>query len=207
MDQFRKLMDFIKGMISRKEKKKLIENSVIVIIIGVIIIVAGGTFFNSSAKKSVEPENRSDSGESAETFSKTDSKSEGISEVESRIEKVLSKIDGAGKVTVMVTYASGKEIVPATDVKKTENGTVEKDSGGGTRDIDQNEYESKVVYEEIQGGGKKPVVLKEMLPDVKGVLVVAEGAADILVRDSLTRAVQVLMDIPIHKIQVFKSVK
>jgi stage III sporulation protein AG len=51
------------------------------------------------------------------------------------------------------------------------------------------------------------VVIKEILPEVKGVIVVAEGASNIEVRESLTRAVQVLSGVAVHKIQVFVKSK
>ena len=51
---------------------------------------------------------------------------------------------------------------------------------------------------------KKPIILKEVLPEVKGVVVVADGASDTLIKERLVNAVKVLFDIPIHKIQVFE---
>ena len=63
------------------------------------------------------------------------------------------------------------------------------------------------MYEDVSSGIRLPVVLKEIYPEVKGVVVVAEGAGNAEVREKITRAVSVLMDIPVHRVQVFERKK
>ena len=204
MERLKKIIDSIKNIWNFKNKNKIVENSVIVIIIGIIIVIAGGSLFGKSDDKSQKQ--TADESTGAVEVSKTVT-TDYMTELEKSIESILSQIEGAGKVNVLITYASGKEMVPAVDTKKTENDTGEKDTGGGTRDIKESDYESSVVYEELQGGGKKPLIAKELLPTVKGVVVVADGASDPVVKESLCEAVQVLMDVPLHKIQVFSRNK
>jgi stage III sporulation protein AG len=103
----------------------------------------------------------------------------------------------------MITYETGKESVPATNVKRNDNSTQEKDTSGGTRDITQNDFESNVVYEEGQST-KKPVILKEIQPKVKGVVIIADGADNPVVKENLSNAAKVLLDVEIHKIQVLQ---
>lgn len=200
MDLYKKLENYFKSMINGKNKKKVMENTVIVIIIGVIIIIVGSTFFSKNTPK--------DDLQQVSSKIDTETGSKGVEnpdyvENDKNIENILSLIEGAGKVSVLITYVSGKELVPATDTKKNENSTNEKDNGGGTRNIIQNNSENSVVYSEESGGIKKPVVVKELLPEVKGVVVVAEGASNPEVRENITRAVQALTGVATHKIQVF----
>jgi stage III sporulation protein AG len=200
-------MDFmkrLKEMLEGKNRKKLVENTVIVIIIGVIVIIAASTFLNGS-KDSGASQPPAGEQENIQTAALTQAGSGDSTEDE--LAAILSKIQGVGRVEVMITYVSGKESVPAYDTRKNESSTDEKDSGGGTRSISQGEYDSSVVYEDRQGGGKSPVILKEMQPVVKGVLVVADGAGSPEVKERICSAVQVLMDIPIHKIQVVQMKK
>jgi len=204
MLEINKIIEKLKRIYKAQSKKKLIENAVILAIIGIIIIVAGSTFFGKSNIKVEAPVATNTS--SIEASSKS-AETNTNSNLENDIEKILSQISGVGKVNVMITYSTGKEIVPATDTKTTENNTQEKDNGGGTRNINQSNNESSVVYEENQSGSKTPIIIKELLPQVKGVVVVAEGAGDITIKENLTRAVQVLMDVPMYKIQVFTSGK
>jgi len=204
MEYIKKFIEVIKSLLNRQEKKRIVENAIIVIIIGAIIIIAGGSLFKKDDGKDTKalPQEKT----SVETANRSETNTD-LSETEKRLGEFLSKIEGAGRVDVMITYVSGKEIVPALDIKRNDNDTQEKDSGGGTRNIKQNDYESKMVFEEGQNGVKKPVITKELQPEVKGVVVVADGAAEPQVRESLSRAVQVLTDVPIHKIQVLERKK
>lgn len=203
MEQLQKVISYFKKLIAKQSKKKIIENSVIIIIIGAIIIIAGGAFLPKEKDRNEPPLGAK--GEGVREVSKTVSYDEKI-EIEERLETILSQVDGVGKVDVMITFHSSKEIVPAYDTKRGENITSEKDAQGGTRNIENKDYEDKIVYQDEQGG-KKPIIIKELQPQVKGVLVVADGAHDMLVREGLIKAVQVLMDVPMHKIEVLERKK
>lgn len=197
MEIFKKLKAVVEG----QDRKKLIENTVIVIIVGVIIIIAGSTLFKvkgtdasqkETVPKAIVSGNLAVSGES---------------EDESRLKVLLSQMKGVGNVDVMITYTTSSENVPAYDTKKNQSGTQEKDSGGGTRNISQEEYDSTLAYEDSSDGGKKPVILKEIEPEVKGVLVVADGADNAEVREKICSSVMVVLDVPAHKVQVVQRKK
>jgi len=209
MDKLKKVIEYFKKLLKSKNNNKMGENLIILIIIGVIIIIAGSTLFGGGDKPKKD-NNINDSEDKNVEYTKEVSLLEVNNEktdMEKNIEEILSQISGAGKVDVLVTYSSGREIVPYSDVKKSEEYTDEKDREGGTRKIDQSSYESEIAYEDSGSGEKKPIILKELLPEVKGVVVVADGADDTLVKESLINALKVLLDIPIHKIQVFERKK
>jgi stage III sporulation protein AG len=200
MEMKKKTNDFLSGLFKNQSKKKLIENAAIVIIIGVIIIIAGGSIFGSSKKNKNE-----DNSIRTAAGNKTDSvSSENASSLEKELEAILSRIKGVGKVSAMITFASTSEDVPAYETEKNSNDTDEKDSGGGTRSINENSYKDNVIYEDLPGGGKKPVIVKKKQPEVKGVVVAADGASDPEVKESICMAVQALLDVPMHMVQVFE---
>lgn len=192
-----------KELLETKNRKKLIENAVIVIIIGVVIIIAGSSFLSGQEKTSKQ----NLPAQSAESIETSGSVSENSSETELKLKNILSQVEGAGRVDVMITYSTGKENIPAYDIKTSESSTDEKDSGGGTRKITQSSSDTAIVYRNGQNGEKSPAFIKELEPLVKGVLVVAEGASDPQVREKLARAVQVLMDISVHRIQIIERKK
>lgn len=196
MFRVKKIVEYFKSA----GKKKFTDNLVIVVIIGIVLVIAGGSIFGKKDSEDYLP-----SDENEAQAIKTGSKSDSSDILEKKIKNILSRIEGAGRVDVLVTYESGAEVIPATDIKKSENLTEEKDSQGGTRSAKQNEYESKTVYEGGTSGNGSPFILKEIYPEVKGVVVVADGADRAVVRGNLTRAVRVLLDISIHKIKVFPS--
>ncbi len=194
----------IKDWINRQDRKKLIENTAVVIIIGVIIIIAGSAMLNPK-KESEEPSARLD--ERTTGDAETNQPAGYGNETEMRLKTLLSQIQGVGRVDVMITYSASRESVPAYDIKKAGSNTEEKDSEGGTRKAREEEYESELAYEDSPSGGKRPVVLKQLEPEVKGVLVVAQGADSVEVRDKICNAVTVVLDVPMHKVQVIQMKK
>jgi len=201
----KKISELLKKLYDTHGKKKIIENTVIVIIAGMIILIAGSSFFKSGRDNKQSPSENTNT--EIETTSKVISKAVSEDEsVEERIEAILSQIEGVGKVDVMITYVSDGEIVPAVNTRINENNTDEKDSGGGTRKIRENSQETNIAYEEAQGV-KKPIILTQKKPEVKGVIVVAEGGENVIVKEKICKAVQVLLDLPIHKVQVFERKK
>ena len=123
-------------------------------------------------------------------------------ELEERLEQVLSCIRGAGRVDVMITYDTGPEIVPAMSTNV--NSTGSETSEGSRSSSSQQSTESTEPATVSGSGGNEPIVLKEIEPVVRGVIVVAEGAADIEVRLDLQRAVRAVLDIPLSRIEVFE---
>ncbi len=119
-------------------------------------------------------------------------------DLEARLERILSSVDGAGSVKVLVTYESGPEIVPA--LKSDTQRNTSDSNGTGQRTTSTTENNEPVV---VQGkGGSEPLVLVEKEPVILGVLVVAEGASDLDVRLRLAGAVQVALQIAPARIEV-----
>ncbi len=192
MDIIKKIKDIITG----QSKRKLIENTAIVIIIGIIIIIAGGSIFGGK-----KAENRQ-SGQAASDAPKPETEYTSATDAEKKLKYLLSQVKGAGRVDVMITYSTSSEEVAAYDTKNNRSSTEEKDNQGGTRVVSEEEVESTIAYEENGDGKKEPVILKKLEPEIRGVLVVAEGADSIAVRERLTSAVTVALDVPVHRVQV-----
>lgn len=124
--------------------------------------------------------------------------------MEKKLEEILTQVQGAGKVEVMITTSSGKEIVVADDVSKSEDTIQETDASGGTRTTKSYSEESKSVMYTPQSGKSEPLVLKELEPKVEGIIIVAEGGDNAIVESNLRKAAGALFDVPIYKIEVFK---
>ncbi|UMZ73957.1 stage III sporulation protein AG [Natranaerofaba carboxydovora] len=121
--------------------------------------------------------------------------------LENRLVEILSKIEGAGEVSVLLQLEGGKELDVAYESERDITKTKETDAGGGTRVIEEEmaSEEYKMIRE---GGEDKPLVLRTLKPQVNGVLIVAEGGANIQTQKKLTKAVESLMDVPSHKIRI-----
>lgn len=197
------LIKRIKEWIANQDRKKLIENTAVVVIIGIIIIIAGSTIFSGNKQNAAVKEQQKPAGALEPVHQATAS----ADTLEAKLRLVLAQIQGVGKVDVMITYESSAEEIPAYDIKRSESNTREKDSEGGTRDITQEDYDSVLAYKDTADGGKTPVILKETQPQVRGVLVVAEGAGSVTIRQQIISAVTVVLDVPVHKVEVAQRKK
>ncbi|MBE7081053.1 MAG: hypothetical protein E7372_00645 [Clostridiales bacterium] len=115
----------------------------------------------------------------------TDPISSYVATLETKLSNVLSNVSGAGKVSVIISIESGMETVLAMQ-------TTTKESASG-----QIETQTSPII--ING---KTVVIKELYPKVKGVLIVAEGAKNISVMTKLQQATMSLLDIEINQIEI-----
>ncbi|MBE6948884.1 MAG: stage III sporulation protein AG [Ruminococcaceae bacterium] len=115
-----------------------------------------------------------------------------VRELEDRIAEALSKIDGAGKVRVVLTVRSSTEQVIAEDVETTEK-------------LSDDEIASESLVQTViidMGDGEGPVTLKYIYPEFQGALVIAQGAGNAAVRLALTEAVSSLTGIGADRITV-----
>lgn len=131
----------------------------------------------------------------------------GLDSDEARLERnlaeILSQVKGAGRVTVKVSFSTGRAYDYAENATREESTTRERDSGGVTRETTEVRTSGEVVTAQEKAGGLAvPVVRSVMEPRVQGVLVVSEGAGDPRVKGALTDAVTTLLDIPPHKVAV-----
>ena len=130
--------------------------------------------------------------------------SENEKTLEEKLEEILSQISGAGSVDVMISYMNEIERIPMTDTKVTKTVISEKDSNGGERKTEETSTEENIIYEE-SNNIKVPVTKQSLLPEVIGVIVVAEGAYNETVKANLKRAVEATVIVASERIQVFSK--
>ncbi len=107
-----------------------------------------------------------------------------VSQLENKLSEKLSQIDGAGKVTVIISVKRGTTTEIATEKKITnENGEIVSEE-----------------YPVLVSG--KPIVLSEIYPEICGVVIIAKGAENIKVKTSLLCATQTFLDIESEKIEI-----
>lgn len=111
--------------------------------------------------------------------------------LETQMEEVLSCIDGAGAVRVLLTKASGDETVYQSD----ETVSKSNDSENTTR---------TTVMARGSGGGDVPVVRRTNYGEYRGALIVCSGADSAQVRLSIVNAVAGLTGLRADRITVIK---
>ncbi|MBP2642273.1 MAG: hypothetical protein H6Q67_160 [Firmicutes bacterium] len=168
-------------------------------LLGVLLLVVGGFLEVKSPNKSEQPISQAETQVTAAPRTYEDI-------LESKLCNLLSQVKGAGTVAVSITLENGTEQEYAQNVVKESKTVTEKDSGGGTRTTAETKESTQVLVVK-DNGIDRPVVVREIKPSIKGVLVVAAGAQDSVVKANLVRAVQAALGIPLYKITVLPERK
>lgn len=126
-----------------------------------------------------------------------------VREMENRLKETLSAIEGAGRVEVMITLEDMGESVVEKDTVKESSDLQETDQEGGIRKDRKVQVSGETVYEE-GGSEKTPFIGKEITPKIAGVLVVAQGGENTVVKQNISEAVMALFQIDVNRIKVVK---
>ncbi|MCL2203073.1 MAG: hypothetical protein FWB88_03935 [Defluviitaleaceae bacterium] len=121
---------------------------------------------------------------------------------EERLEAFFSLMQGAGQVRVMLGFSTVRETVFAIDSTASEAFTREEDAQGGHRETRQHNEARHTVLVSDRNGGSQPLVLRESMPAIEGIVIITQGGEDPLVRTDLTRAAQAVLGIDAHRIQI-----
>ena len=116
------------------------------------------------------------------------------SELEARLEAVLSRVEGAGEVEVVLTVRSGPRQVLAED--RTQEREGDRESG-----------ESTTVLLSRGSAGEETVAVEQRSPQFRGALVVCSGGDDPAVRLTLTQAVSAVTGLGADRISICKGIE
>ena len=118
--------------------------------------------------------------------------------LEQKLAAILSRIRGAGEVSVALTFGSSGRTDYAVNASTTLRTTEENDAGGSRRTTEETRRDDMV----LAAGNADPVAVQQSGPQVQGVLVVAAGADDPAVCGQIAAALTNLLDVPPHKIVI-----
>jgi stage III sporulation protein AG len=120
-------------------------------------------------------------------------------ELASELEYILSTIDGAGKVKVSISLASGGLKTYAANTRN-ESRSIEESQNG----VNKKTTETNVARDLAVSAGA-PLLVENKTPEVMGVLVVAEGATSPIVQEKLVQATATLLNISPHQVCVMSG--
>ncbi|MDD4110137.1 MAG: hypothetical protein PHS54_01135 [Clostridia bacterium] len=164
------------GFFQRLKSIKHIEIIMAVVLGAIALLIYFSTFSGGTNKTAYE----------------STSTTEYIALLESKLSSVLSQIKSVGNVSVMITLSSGPEYIYATNEEEKTNTNT---SGGSTTTSTTTTTEPIIISNDL-------VVIKEIMPTVGGVIVVASGAGDTGVKLEILKAIQALLDVPQANIEV-----
>ena len=205
---FKDKLNFLKGKFIKQTEgnnKKNIENLLVFLVLLIITVIAINVIWGEDNTKKEQEEYSNSYKELAQTIDNTISNNQEINEynLEEKLEDILSKITGVGKVNALITYSTTSEIVAMYNEKYTSNTTEETDTNGGNRKIEEIDTTKEIIFEET-GGEKNPITQKVIMPKIEGAIITAEGAGNIDVKTNIIQAVSAATGLSAYRIQVFQ---
>lgn len=192
-----------------KNNKKRIENLVVFLIILIITIISINTIWSGGGKKLDKQEDTNSSNKklaSGEISNTSEENNGNVSKLKENLENILSKINGVGEVSVLITYSESSQLVAMYNENTKETSTEEKDTTGGTRIIKESDTQKDVIYKE-ENGQKEPITQKTIMPKLEGAIITAQGATNPETKTNIIQAVEAVTGLATHKIQVFEMTK
>ncbi len=170
----------------KKLKNALLTKKAAVIMIaaGALLVLAGAVFVPSAGTAASE-------GVDTESYRQS---------LEKQLCRIVENIKGAGDCEVMITLKSAGEYVYATEQN---NSTASMNDDGRSEYKDGSERRYITVRD--GSGGESAVILKELLPEVRGAVIVCEGADDPSVKSDVISAAAALLGVPSNNVCVIKK--
>lgn len=123
--------------------------------------------------------------------------------LEEQLKQMLEQVEGVGQVDVAVTLESTGTKTVEKDIPDSSSSS-EKTNDGDSEKSESRSAEEETVYLENADGTKTPYVVRETMPEVRGVLVIAQGAGDPQIVKEIKEAAMALFHLEAHKIKVMK---
>lgn len=156
-----------------------------ILLIILVLLIVGVLILNKTSSSSVAT--------TTSSLSNYTTSLEYVEMIENKLVDVIKGIKGAGKTKVMISISSSPELSVANNV---EEKTVTSSTGSTTTTTSE-----PIIVR--QNGEDVPLILKETLPEICGVIVVSEGAKDIKVRLDIILAVSTALGINSNIVEVF----
>jgi stage III sporulation protein AG len=116
-----------------------------------------------------------------------------------QVSSTLKEIEGVGSVVVSISLETGYKQEYAQNITSDSSTIKENDNAGGTRTTNTTNQRTEVVFAQNRN---EALVETQKAPEIRGVLVVADGAKDSDIKMKLSHAVQAMLDLPAHRVMV-----
>ena len=181
-----------KELFSKKEGKKDWFGMAFPILLGlgVIFLIFSNTHIS---KQETEDRTKNVNTLAAETVTGTYEE-----QLTQRLEEAFGHMAGVGRVQVMLTLDDGGEVAVLQDSDYTLSEQEESDASGGSRKT----LEEQRQTETVRDAQDQPYVLREDMPTVRGILILAEGAESSVVRQELLLAAQALLGVSADDVHI-----
>ncbi|WP_111292273.1 stage III sporulation protein AG [Bacillus safensis] len=209
-DWKQKLKTFFQPPEKGEGKPKLTKHHylLLVFIIGVSFMLVSQILSPPSSKQQAAvPASKKTSSEEQEVFKPASSGKPKNSiedveqEYENQLKEILETIIGVEDVSIVVNVDATSLKVFEKNKSNKSTTTEETDKEGGVRSVTDQTKEEEVVI--IKNGNEEtPVVVQTKKPEIRGVLVVAQGVDNVQIKKTIIEAVTRVLDVPSHRVAV-----
>ncbi|CCY71598.1 stage III sporulation protein AG [Clostridium sp. CAG:921] len=170
-----------------KDKEKRTQNLVLLVILLVILLISINLIFDKNSNNESNITKKAESDENVSSVSNNIDQTD----LEKKLENILSQISGISDVSVVLTYSQDtKQNVVYNTKEEIKDGNSSK--------------EASVAYNETSGS-KTAIVESVELPKIEGAIVVAKGANSVEIRSKIASAISSVTNIAAYKVQVFEK--
>jgi stage III sporulation protein AG len=131
------------------------------------------------------------------------SNAEYIRLTEEKLADIVGSVAGVGRVKIMLTLEQGPRYLYAQEGKTQQDRTEDVLASGQRKVESKDSSEQKYIMVDASGT-KQPVVTAQLEPEIKGVVVVCDGADDIRVQTRVTSVVTTALGLSSAKVCVVK---
>ena len=176
------------------------EKIILIAIAGIVLLAANFSEWKNSSSKTSEKQEKSIETSQNDAY---------VEALENKLVHILENVDGVGKAEVMITLKSSKESVLNKDLSDYKgiyhNQTLtEEERSGETQKVNKNQKKQEETILSDSSGNSAPYVIKELEPEISGIVISCEGAGNKVVEASVLEAVQVLFGVSANHIKVLK---
>lgn len=179
-----------KRIIDKLQSKTGLSGRILIIVIigilGLMMIAVSEIIPDGESKKNKDESSSLADASYASSFKK---------ETEKELRDIISKIDGVGKVSLMLTLDGTTEYVYAEDID------TETDENSDSK---SDKYKNEVII--VDSDGKETALVKKIIePKVKGVIIVCSGGGNLEIKERVIKAVSSALNISTNSICVEKG--
>ncbi len=179
-------MNYLKKLFEKKDKKTFV-NLFTAFAVGIGLIAIGGMFDGKKPEK-----NPVGNEITAESEKSEEGDYSYKAELEEQLERTLGKVEGVGRIEVMISLKDSGESRLAQDIQR-------------ERSVSENgDNSEKEEYKTLLTEGSQPYIINKSRPEIEGVLIIAEGGGNASVKSSLISACSALFGIEANKTEVLK---
>lgn len=199
-------MGSLKSILEKYQLEKWFQrdNLIVLVLAGILLVVIALPTEKKTEKEGAGPEETQEDTVSVETEETTgymEDLQEYTEYLEKKLEDTLRQMKGVGEVSVMITLQASEKQIVEKEENLVRNNTTENDSQGGNRSIYEIDTVEQTVYSKTDHT-QSPYVSQTILPEISGVLIVAQGAETATIKKSMVEIAQALFALDAHKISV-----